>query len=1128
MKINNYNDLLDAIKNKDEEDKLLEQIRIQEEQQKEEERIQDIIDMNMEMDFSNIFDNNPEVKEIETASSSDGLILSLTTLGYVDIEYISKITNRTLQDVISDLKGSIFQNPLTWEETFYKGWETKEEYLSGNLRDKYKLAEEANIKFKGVFDANLDAIKAITNDNSHVTIDEIYFTLGSPWIPEDIISRFIGKLIGWDQEFIDIKHDPDSGTWSINMLDSFVKYSYLYDKYSTDRMPFTKIIEKTLNQVPIAVYDKKKGKFYDEEKAPSIKNEEDTLLALEKQRLIIKEFKEWVYGDEEIKQTLVNIYNEKYCQNYKRYYPGEILTFPGMSKDINLFDYQKNAVARIIFSKNTLLAHDVGSGKTYEMVAAAQELKRMKISKKNLFVVPNSIINQWKKIYLEMYPSANLLIVDHKNFTPSKRENTLKNIKENEYDNILMTYSAFEMIDLSPDYYRTKIEEDFAQKRSASANSKTNTRQVSNAANNTNAYLKKLDLIGQRIPGKIYFEDLEIDRLFVDESHNFKNVSLGVDIKVMGINSNGSKKCNSMMDKVKYVQKTHDGGGVIFATATPITNSISDIYVIQKYLQEGELKLLNLSSFTAWLANFAEMQPGFEIDIDTSKFRMANRYSKFHNIPELASILSNIIDFHHIDKDKDLPDFNGYTDIVTEPDKFFKDFLKDISDRAELVRGRKPRVLKEETEDNKPMYDNMLVITSDGRKAALDLRLVDKLAPYNFNYKVNVCAREVVDIYHKTDSFKGTQLIFCDVSTPKYGFNIYHEMKRVLVNMGIKEDEIQFIHDYVSSSSKEKLFKQVNEGQVRVLMGSTFKLGTGVNVQERLYAIHHIDVPWRPSDITQRDGRILRLGNTNKEVFIYRYILKNSFDAYSWQLLETKQNFIYKLLNNSIFIRDASDVDDTTLNYAEVKALAVGEPLLKERVEAYNELQNLKKLHYKTLENKEKMKVKMYSLETSLPILRRELANSQMDYEYFKVMNLESMSNEEKKDFREELFSKLLVNIDAKEEQKIGEYFGFNIISPSYQPNGEESMFIYLERVGKYYIKVGRSSLTLLRRIEDFLLDFENYVLDIQTRLANSVEYIEKAKEELAKDDFFVEKIEAAQKRLDEIDDKLGVKKGGN
>ena len=1111
-KINNYDDLFNQNK-KDGEIEF------------EKEEIPESFDMNMEMDFSNIFNNNLETKDIETTSSSDGLILSLTNLGYVDIEYISKTTNKTMEDVIADLKGSIFQNPLTWDEVFYKGWETKEEYLSGNLRDKYKIAESANKKYVGLFESNMEAIKAISNDNASVTIDEIYFTIGSPWIPEEIIGKFISQLIGWDEELIDIKHDPDSGTWSVNLLDSFIKYSYLYDKYSTDRMSFTKIMEKTLNQVPLIVYEKKKGKFYDEEKTPSIKNEEDTLLALEKQRLILKEFKEWVYSNEEIKQTLVNIYNEKYCQNYRRYFPGEILTFPGMSKDVILFDYQKDAVARIIFSKNTLLAHDVGSGKTYEMIAAAQELRRMKISKKNLFVVPNSIITQWKKIYLEMYPKAKLLIVDNRNFSPSKREITLSKIRDDDYDSILMTYSAFEMIDMSPDYYRNQIEEDFAQKRTASANSKTNTKQVSAAANNTKGYLKKLDLVGQRIPGKIYFEDLEIDRLFVDESHNFKNVSLGTDIKALGINATGSKKCNTMMDKVKYVQKTHDGGGVIFATATPITNSISDIYVIQKYLQEGELKLLNLSSFPAWLANFAEMQPGFEIDIDTSKFRMANRYSKFHNIPELASILSNIIDFHHVDKDKDLPDFNGYTDIVTNPDKYFKDFLKDISERAELVRGRNPRLLKEETEDNKKMYDNMLVITSDGRKAALDLRLVDAHAPYNMEYKVNVCAREVVDIYRKTDSIKGTQLIFCDVSTPKNRFNIYHEMKRVLINMGIKEEEIQFIHDYVSNSSKEKLYKLVNKGEVRVLMGSTFKLGTGVNVQERLYAIHHIDVPWRPSDITQRDGRILRLGNTNKEVFIYRYILKNSFDAYSWQLLETKQNFIYKLLNNSVFIRDASDIDDTTLNYAEVKALAVGEPLLKERVEAYNELQNLKKLSYKSMENKEKMKVKMYSLESNIPTLRRELANSQMDLDYLKVINLDSMSLEEKKDFREEIFSSLISNIDNKEE-KIGEYFGFSIISPSYQPNGDESMFVYLERVGKYYLKVGRSSLTLIRRIEEFLLGFENYVLDIKSRLDTSIEYIEKAKIELDKEDMYLEKIEAAQKRLDDIDKKLGVTKG--
>jgi N12 class adenine-specific DNA methylase len=1086
------------------------------------------ISFSMDMDFSNVFNETPEVKEIEGTTSSDGLILSLTTLGYVDIEYISKITNKTLEDVINDLKGSIFQNPLTWEETFYKGWETKEEYLSGNLRIKYKLAEEANKLYGGIFTPNLDAINKITNDSANITIDEIYFTLGSPWIPEEVIKEFVSYVLGWGSDQISVKHDPVSGTWDVSSTNDFMKYSFAYEKYSTDRVPFFRILEKTLNQNPIVVYDsKRKNSYYEEEKSSAIRNEEETFLALEKQRKIIKEFKEWVYGNEKIKVTLENIYNEQFCQNYQRYFPGEILTFPGMSKDITLFDYQKDAVARIIFSKNTLLAHDVGSGKTYEMVAAAQELKRMKISKKNLFVVPNSIINQWKKIYLEMYPTAKLLIVDKRNFTPGKRESTLKLIKENEYDSIIMSYSSFDMIELSPDFYKDKIERDFAQNRNASQNDKTSTKQVKNKANNVKAYTKKIEAIGQRDPDRIYFEDLEIDRLFVDESHNFKNVTLETEIRIMGVNTIGSKKCNTMMDKVKYVQKTHNGGGVVFATATPITNSIADIFVIQKYLQEGELKVLNLTSFPAWLANFAEMQQGFEIDIDTSKFRMANRYSKFHNIPELASVLSNIIDFHHMDKDEDLPEFNGYTDIVTQPDKQFKEFLQDISSRADDIRNRRPRLIVDGPTKADKLYDNMLMITNDGRKAALDLRLVDVNAKYNYDYKVNACAREVYKIYQETESFKGTQLIFCDVSTPKNSFNIYDEMKRVLINLGIKENEIQFIHDFESASSKEKLFKAVNSGEVRVLLGSTFKLGTGVNVQERLYAIHHIDVPWRPSDIIQRNGRIIRLGNTNKEVFIFRYILKNSFDAYSWQLLETKQNFIHKLLNNNVFVRDASDIDDVTLNYAEVKALAIGEPLLKERVETYNELQNLKKLRFNMLENKEKTKVKMYAIETNLPTVKRELSNAELDLIYIKTLNLDSIDEEEKKLFRESVFASLLVNIDKREEEKIEEYFGFNVLSPSYQPHGEESMFLYLEHVGKYYLKVGRSSYTIMKRIEDFIKNFENYVNELKLALETDISYLENARIELEKEDIYLDKINRVQERLDEIDKKLGVKKGG-
>ena len=1079
------------------------------------------LDDEIELDFDEILKEETKIEEdIIVNFPSDGLILSLTNLGRVDIEYIAKITNKTELEVIDELKGSIFQNPKTWEGYYSQGWETKEEYLSGNLKRKYLDAIEANETFPGVFDLNIETIKEVTNDDPFVTIDDIYFTLGSPWIPVGIIERFIEHLLGgmnsgssWS---VEVRHDEYSSTWSLHINGNGYRYNYLYDKYSTRRIDAFKIIERTLNQNPIVIKDSM-GK-----NKPSIKNEEETYQALEKQKMIIEEFKNFVYDDNDIIDELTSCYNELYCHNHKRYFSGSFLKFPTMNKNIQLFEYQKDAVARIIFSKNVLLAHDVGSGKTYEMIAAGQELIRMNISKKNMFVVPNGIISQWESIYKEMYPQAKILVISSKNFTPKVRKEMLKKIRDIAYDAIIITYSSFGLIPLSPDYYLEEIKERYAMLEESMKNRISNTRYVSRTVSNTDDYNFKLLEIGIRKDDNIYFDDLGIDRLFVDEAHNFKNVTLNSTIQALGINNVGSKKCDEMMDKVKYIQRKNNGGGVVFATGTPITNSITDLYVIQKYLQSGELELLNLSSFNAWIANYAELESNFEVSVDTTKFKIAQRYSKFHNIPELSSILSNVVDFHRIDQKEDVPLFNGYTDIVTEPNEEFKEFLKDISQRAEDIKKHRPRVLYVGTNNLPDIKDNMLVVTNDGRKAALDLRLVNSRAMNDEQYKVNVCANIVYDIYKKTESFKGTQLIFCDVSTPKNTFNMYTEMKSNLVDLGVDVNEIQFIHDYDSPRQRDKILKAVREGKVRVLLGSTFKLGTGVNVQDKLYAVHHLDVPWRPSDITQRNGRILRYGNTNKEVFIYRYILKNSFDAYSWQLLEIKQNFIHKLLNNSVFFRDASDIDDITLNYAEVKALAIGEPLIKRRVELFNELQTLKKRKHKNIENREKTLLHLKHIEDAIPTLENNIVNAELDLEYFNSIDLYSKSEEEKREFKEEMLPKLIEKYD--DDTVVGDYFGFSLIAPmnsTYNEDGKISF--YLKRNGKYLINLGKTPSIFIKKIEKFLINLDNYLFELRDKLDGYIDYTQKATKELGRVENLDEKIEELQEKLDQVDEQLGV-----
>ncbi|MEE0913454.1 MAG: DEAD/DEAH box helicase family protein [Ruminococcus sp.] len=834
--------------------------------QAEAEHIQKVTSMDLPFDWNNIFNTDKRTEGVHTDSISDALIMSLNTLGCVDIEYISSITDQDYKTVINTLKGSIYQNPDTWNECFYKGWETADEYLSGNLMRKWKSAFEATKKYNGYFDDNLKAIEKILPPT--VATKDIYITLGSPWVPTHIIDEFIEYLIGphrsehtytmTNDEYnlcYSTRHDEITGTWEIPVKSryNFTRFSFKTDNvYGTSRMNALHIIERTLNMKSVAIRDEvlcttnKSGK-------KRVVNETETMLAIEKQKQIIKKFQKWVWEDDARKKELEEIFEANYSCVCARHFDGSFLEFPTMSKEVSLYPYQKNAVARILFSPNTLLAHDVGSGKTYVMIAAGMELRRMGISKKNLYVVPNNIVGQWENIFLTLYPDANILIVEPKKFTPEKREEILENIRDNDYDAVVMAYSCFEMIPLSFDYYEREIN---FQKEMIEKITKTKNKATSRLTRKSKELDKALESLKQSIHffyDTIYFDELGINTLFVDEAHNFKNVPIDTKIaNVLGINSKGSSKCQDMMDKVRCVQKQNDGRGVVLATGTPITNSITDIFVMQKYLQSGELALLDLQSFDSWIGMFAERKTEFEIDVDTNQYRLATRFAKFHNLPELTSLLSSIADFHSADGSAGIPQFDGYKDMLMGKTPQLEYYLKQISSRAETVRARLV-----------PRYeDNMLKITTDGRKAALDLRLVDNSATFTFQSKVASCAENIFYIYQKTFLDKGTQLVFCDTSTPKKGFNIYDELSALLMNMGIPQEKIAYIHDATTEKKRNALFDDMRKGNIRILIGSTFKLGLGVNVQDKLVALHHLDVPWRPADV----GRILRTFKIKKNV----------------------------------------------------------------------------------------------------------------------------------------------------------------------------------------------------------------------------------------------------------------------
>ena len=1063
---------------------------------KEKERIKNVTSMDLPLDWENVFSSSEIAAGVHAESVSDALILCLNALGRVDIEYISEITGSTCKEAINTLKGSIYQNPETWNECFYKGWETADEYLSGNMVEKWTAAMKANMKYNGYFADNLAAIQKVLP--KAVSADEIYITLGTPWIPPQYIDSFIVRLIeGHDgkstlkyiENFV-VRHNEETGSWEIPD-----KNRYNYNRYSqkatytygTKRINALEIIEKTLNCNPVVIRDEIKVGT----KIKKQINKNETLLAQQKQKQIVEHFQKWIKNNPELRHELETIYERKFCSICQRHYDGSFLTFPQMNKSVSLYDYQKNAVARIILSPNTLLAHDVGAGKTYVMTAAGMEMKRMGVSNKNLYVVPNNLTGQWKKIFLEMYPGAKLLVVEPKRFTPEKRTAVLEAIRDGDYDGIIMAYSCFDNIGISKKEEEEELNKVLQKLEESEANGFKKTRATSAKIRAVKNALHKV-ITSAASADDIYFDELGINTLFLDEAHNYKNITNDTSFasSVRGVTNKGSKKCDLMMKKVRCVQKQNNGRGVVFATGTPVTNSVTDLYTIQKYLQSGTLAMLGIDNFRAWCGMFAETKEEFEVDVDTSEYRMVTRFSKFHNLPELTSLVSAIADFHGADSSAGIPEFGGYDDALIGKTTEFEQYLADISKRVESIR--KGVVSRDD--------DNMLKVTVDGRKAALDMRLADPKTPFYYNSKVYTCAENIFDIYMKTSAQKSTQLVFCDTSTPKPGFNIYDETARLLTGMGIPREEIAFVHDASTEKARENLFAKVRRGEIRVLFGSTFKLGLGVNIQNKLTALHHLDVPWRPADMVQREGRILRQGNTNKKVSIYRYITEGSFDAYSWQLLETKQKFICDLLSGSMSERSGSEISDTVLNYGEVKALAVGNPLIKKRFEAANELSKFISLQRKATEEKQESEAQLASMPGKIKENRDSKKNALADIRFLQNNPVE-YSKEERTAIREKLHEAVKGNVLRPQETEFMNYRGFRVVLPANMT--EEKPFVWLVNNGRYYVETGNTAAGGLIRIDNRIDGLAEYAekLDakytelcasqknLRTAIDNSVSY---------------------------------------
>lgn len=1125
------------------------------EERKHRAHVKEVTCMDLPMDWHSSFEND-ERANVHFDNIPDAFMFCLDSLGEVDIEFISTITGADCKTVISELKGSIYQNPLTWKECFYKGWETADDYLSGNIMYKYKVAKDENKKYLGYFDANEKALKDLLSPD--ISTDDIYVTLGSPWVPENIIDHFILHLIGKDpidgryddeaMQFLQpeyrVVHDSVTGLWEIPKKTRFRaaylhgRYTdYNYNKYGTHRMDMLYLLENILNMRTLAIEDP-----IDVEGKKKVINKEETIQVLERQERLINEFQKWVWLESGRAQKLKVAYNSKYGNIRKRKYDGAFLKFPNMNQNIQLYDYQKDAVARILFSKNTLLAHEVGSGKTYEMIAAGMELRRLGKSKKNLYIVPNSILSSWENIFHQMYPNANVLVVNNDNFNFKNRGETLERIMNEDFDGVLMTYSCFDRLPLSDKYYIEMYSEMLEKLKKAEDyfNSKAKIERKKAKITRLLDELKRKVTKNSKSVHEITFDELGINTMFVDEAHNYKNVELQTSItRVLGLGG-GSVKGTAMMDKVHCVQRQNDGGRIIFATGTPITNSITDIFVMQKYLQEGELEFLGIHNFDAWAGMFAKKTTDFEIDVDTSSYHLVTRFAKFCNIPELTAILSSIADFHNVKIHENIPQFDGYTDSVREGSEDFKDYLNDISNRADDVRQK--RVSR--------FDDNLLKITSDGRKAALDMRLIDEAYGLDPESKVFRCAENVYEVYENTRSIKGTQLVFCDSSTPKSGFNLYDELKGLLVAMGIPENQIAFIHDADNDKKRAAVFSKMNKGEISVLVGSTFKMGLGVNVQRRLNAIHHFDVPWRPADMVQREGRILRPGNTNDKVFIFRYITKGSFDAYSWQLLETKQRFISQILSGQTGEREAGDIDNLVLNYAEVKALAVGDPRIKQRVELSNELSRVRILQQDLVQERYENRKELSGLPSKIEKQKELIGNIEKDYEFINsnAPEFTEPGKKAKGELRKLIFEACKNKVNLPYESKIADYRGFEIVIPAgmrpVTSNTRPKLpWIEVRRNASYIVDI--ESLTgITTRLDNLLTpknrgqmkkgkesktdrdsrsDLEKTLEKAKSKLVEMTTRMTVLEENLKSGDDYSKQITELKKKLDELDAEMGV-----
>lgn len=1046
---------------------------------------------------------NQQVTIDHVDTVSEALAVSIGERARVDLDYMASLlgTPGETDSIIRDLKGVIYKNPEAGGGPL-NGWETADEYLSGNVRKKLAAARAA-AENDPIFAENVAALEqAQPKDLSAAEID---VRIGVTWIDPQYYTQFVHELLKppfYLKKDIQVRYSPATGEWNVSgkSRDS-LNNSLAYVTYGTKRRNAYAIIEDSLNLRDTRIYDT----VHNPDGTTSrVFNAKETMLAQQKQEQIREAFKDWIWKDPARRADLCQKYNELYNAIRPRSYNGEHIRFSGMNPEISLRPHQRNAVARMLYGGNSLLAHCVGAGKTFEIVAAAMESKRLGLAKKSLVVVPNHLTEQWGADFLRLYPGANVLVATKKDFEPANRKKFCSRIATGDYDAVVIGHSQFEKIPLSPERQKAILQEqidqviDGIQEAKEQNGERYTIKQLEKSRKNLEARMAKLN-DQSRKDDVITFEELGVDKLFVDEAHGFKNLFLATKMRnVAGIGQSEAQKSSDMFAKCRYLDEITGGRGVVFATGTPVSNSMVELYTMMRYLQYDLLKSSGLEHFDSWAANFGETITALEMAPEGTGFRSKTRFAKFFNLPELMAMWREAADIQTAEMLRlPVPAAEKITKVTT-PSDFQRDLVADLGERAEAVRNR----------EVEPREDNMLKITSDGRKLALDQRLSDPALPDDPESKVNVCVRNVLQVWRDTEEIKGTQLVFCDLSTPKGdgSFNVYDDMKQKLMAQGVPPEEIAFIHDAKTEVQKAELFAKVRKGQVRVLLGSTAKMGAGTNVQTRLAALHHLDCPWRPADIEQREGRILRQGNMNQTVKIYKYVTENTFDAYNWSILENKQKFIGQLMSGKNPSRSCEDVDEAALSYAEVKALASGDPRIIEMTDLDSQVTKLKLLKANhegqryMLEDRliqffpkaiNGTKEQIQGLEGDLAVSQ---AHPQPDKEHFSI-TVAGQTYTERKAAGQAIIDACTKMTDVSQRVELGEYRGFPMTL--WADTATQKFQVTMKQNLSHTIELGSDPVGNIARLDNSLAAIAENLEKNKSKLENLTAQMEEAKLEV-------------------------------